>query len=143
MARAALPLAARFAAPLLEIYLNPRITAIHPTELLTRTVEDPLRGINREMARWMQAGHLDLGGVRVSDGLRRYRGRLLVVHSRGDGICDSASALSAVEHAHGPVEVLEVAHPAGERIGHADLFLCDVAPERVFRPIAQFLSSDP
>ncbi len=141
LAAAALPLAARFASPLLKVYLNPRITAIEPTAMLTRTVEDPLRSINREMARWMSTGHLDLDGVSVSRALHRYRGRLLVVHSRGDGICDSASALSALDHVRTPAEVLEVSHPAGEPIGHADLFLCDAAPERVFAPVARFLAT--
>lgn len=139
LARAALPIAARFFRPALGIYLNPAITRLDRAADLVLTVEDPIPSVNREIAAWMRARDLRLDGVDVTAGLGRFDRPLLVVTADGDGICDRASALSAVGATRGPVTVLEVGHPSGERVGHADLFVHDRAAEQVWRPIIDFL----
>jgi pimeloyl-ACP methyl ester carboxylesterase len=132
-----LPVASRLAPALLRVYLNPRITVAD--RRLTETVEDPMPRINRAIGAWMRAGSLELGGVRIREALGAFDRPLLVLHGSGDGIVPGAAALSVVGATSGPVEVERIDHPSGEAVGHADLFVSDIAPERVFRRTAAFL----
>lgn len=143
LARAALPFAARFLRPALGIYLNPAITRLDRAADLCLTVEDPIPSVNRELAGWMRARDLVLDGVDVVRELARFDRPLLVVTADGDGICDRESALSALPIPRGGATHLEVGHQTGARVGHADLFVHDHAPERVYQPIAAFLRGDP
>jgi alpha-beta hydrolase superfamily lysophospholipase len=140
IARHALPWVARGAPGILSIYLNPRITDLRDPEQLTRTVEDPVPALNLAIARWMR-GQLVLGGQPVAPALRRFDRPLLVVHGSGDGVVPRGAALSVVGATSGPVEVALVSHPAGEPVGHADLFVSEVAPEQVFARTARFLAT--
>ncbi len=143
MARAALPFAARFMQPALRIYLNPRITRLDRAADLCLTVEDPIPSINREIAAWIHSRDLVLDGVDVVRELARFDRPLLVVTADGDGICDRGSAMSVAGIPRGPVTHLDVGHHTGQKVGHADLFVHDHAPERVYQPIAAFLNGDP
>ncbi|MEZ4240805.1 MAG: alpha/beta fold hydrolase [Myxococcota bacterium] len=140
-ARHALPVVARAAPWALRVYLNPRITGLGDPVRLTRTVEDPVPSLNRAIGAWMRAGDLQLDGVVVREALAGWEGRLLVVHGSGDGIVPASAALSAVGTTAGPVEVVRVTHPDGQPVGHADLFVSDVAPEGVFAVTARFLTA--
>lgn len=142
LSRFALPIAANLVPSALSIYLNPRITRTRPAHLLTRTVEDPIGDINREVARWMRAGDLVLDGMDVTRALGSFRAPLLVIVGSGDGICPRDAALAALEHTGGPVESLEIHHPDGEPVGHADLFISDIAPSTVFPEVARWLKAD-
>lgn len=139
LTRVALPIVSTVVPILLSIYLNPKITRTRPGRMLTRTVEDPIPDVNREIARWMRGGDLILDGLDVSRALADFRQPLLVVVGSGDGICPRDAALCAVGRTGGPVESLEIAHPDGHPVGHADLFISDLAPTAVFPQIADWL----
>ncbi|MEO0604623.1 MAG: alpha/beta fold hydrolase, partial [Myxococcota bacterium] len=134
----ALPVVSRLVPSALSIYLNPRITDVRMASELTRTVEDPLPVINRALGHWMRSD-LRIQGRPVAPALKRFDRPLLVMYGSGDGIVPREAALSVVGTTRGPVEVLEVEHPDGEPVGHADLFISDVAPTRVFEPVTRFL----
>jgi len=140
----ALPIVSRLLPGALSIYLNPRITDVRAASELTRTVEDPIPGINRALGHWMRRD-LRIHGRPVAPALKRFDRPLLVLFGSGDGIVPREAALSLVGATRGPTEVMEITHPSGEPVGHADLFVSDIAPSRVFEPVTRFLrgSSDP
>ena len=141
-ARFALPLAATLAPAALRLYLNPRITDVGCVDELVRTVEDPVPAINRAIGAWMRS-ELRLADRPVAPALARFVSPMLVVHGSGDGIVGHRAALSAVGATGGPVEVIRVDHPSGQPVGHADMFVSDIAPTQVFEPVARFLAQPP
>ncbi|MEN0063832.1 MAG: alpha/beta fold hydrolase [Myxococcota bacterium] len=134
----ALPIVSRLIPSALSIYLNPRITNVRQASQLTRTVEDPLPAINIAMGKWMRS-ELRIEGRALGPALQRFERPLLVLYGSGDGIVPREAALSVVGATRGPTEVFEVTHPDGEPVGHADLFISDIAPTRVFEPVTRFL----
>ncbi len=138
LARWLLPVGVKAAPKLMSIYLNPALTNTDDASELSRTVEDPDPAVNQELARWIRDRDLTLGGVNVSTSLRNFHRPLLVVVGNGDRICPPEVALAAVDLAGGPTRALRVGTDA-ERVAHADLFISDLAPERIFTPIANFL----
>lgn len=140
LARVALPVAATLVPKALSLYLNPKITRTRPARKLTLTVEDPLPDVNREIARWMRRGDLLLDGIDVTRGLATFRQPLLVIVGDGDGICPRDAALAVVGRTGGPVETLQIAHPDGHPVAHADLFISDIAPTAVFPSVGAWLA---
>jgi pimeloyl-ACP methyl ester carboxylesterase len=137
-ARFLLPVAAKLVPSALSIYLNPRITHTGPVRELVRTVEDPHPRVNRQLAKWIKGKDLRLAGVNVSEALRSFDRPLLVVAGNADRICPAENALAAVSLAGGPATSLVVGRDE-ERVSHADLFISDLSPERVYAPVADWL----
>lgn len=138
-ARLGLPVVRRLLPGALAVYLNPRITHTTPANALSRTVEDPEPLVNRALGRWIKRTDLDIGGVNITRALRSFHRPLLVVAGNGDRICPPETALAALEYVAGPADSLVVGR-RGEHVSHADLFISDIAPLRVFRPIARWLA---
>lgn len=137
--RLALPVASVLAPRLLSLYLNPAITRTRPARKLTLTVEDPIPDVNREIARWMRHADLVLDGLHVTASLSALEAPLLVIVGSGDGICPPEVARSVQGRTGGPVDVVEIRHPDGHPVGHADLFISDIAPDLVYPRVAEFL----
>lgn len=129
----------RHAPGMLGMYMNASHVDLGAASELVRTVEDPVPAVNRDLAAWMKNGHLVLGGVDVTRALARERGPLLTVLSNRDGIVPERAALSAGEAWGGnDVTTLRIGDDA-DWYAHADLFVGNEAPERVFEPIARWL----
>lgn len=141
LARAALPLLAR-SPKLLSIYMNTSIVDVSQAGDLTRTVEDPVPAVNRDIAEWIKQRDLVLRGVNVSHALQQCTIPLLIVLSNRDGIVPAPAALAAAELWGAPseVKVLEVGDDVGW-YAHADLFVSNPAPDTVFTPIASWLKN--
>lgn len=125
---------------LLSIYMNPELVEEDALAEMIRTVEDPNRGVNREIARWLRTRDLIVDGVNVAEGLRRLDNPLLTVLAVGDGIVPRATAAFPF-HQIGSrrKKLLEV----GDReiaMAHADLFVSREVHLRVFRPVAEWLA---
>ena len=137
LARAALPLLAR--APfILSIYMNTEQVDLTYAKELTRTVDDPHPRVNRDIAMWIKARDMVLGGVNVTEALAGVDIPLLVVAANRDGIVPLPTTLSVVDAWGGDAEVLNVGDD-DVWYAHADLFVGDKAPEHVFTPIAKWL----
>lgn len=137
MARAVLPLLAR--TPLLSIYMNIANVDLSAAEQLTRTVDDPHPRVNRDIALWIKARDLVLGGRNVTMALSTEERPLLVVVSNRDGIVPESSALAAREAWGGSdVDVLRVGDDS-TWYAHADLFVGHDSPAAVFQPITDWL----
>lgn len=139
LAELAVPLLARRTPWLLSMYMNPEITDTTAISELVRTVEDPNRHINRQIARWVRAGDLVIRGVNVSEGLRGVDRPLLCIAANGDGVVPpETAAFPYFQVASREKSLLEV----GTReisMAHADLFVSREAHERVFEPLAAWL----
>lgn len=130
----------RHAPGLLGMYMNASHVDLDAASELVRTVEDPVPAVNRDLAAWMKNGDLVLGDVNVTRALGRERGPLLTVLSNRDGIVPERSALSAGEAWGGDdVTTLRIGDDA-DWYAHADLFVGNDAPARVFDPIARWLA---
>lgn len=133
------PRLARHVPWLLSIYINAGVTDLSAIGEMVKTVEDPSRRINRQIANWVRERDLVLGGVNIAEGLARVDRPLLCVLASHDGIVPRATALFPYERcASRDRRLLEV----GDRtlaIAHADLFVSNASQERVFQPIAEWL----
>jgi alpha-beta hydrolase superfamily lysophospholipase len=105
-----------------------------------KTVEDPNRFINRQIARWMRDRDLVVDGVNVTAKLRDLRLPLLCLAANGDGIVPLETARFSFEQIGSPEKSLVVVGDARLSLAHADLFVANAAQELVFKPIAQWLA---
>jgi pimeloyl-ACP methyl ester carboxylesterase len=136
--RSAVPVLLR-APSLLRMYMNAATIDMRCLPDMSRTVEDPDPNVNRDISHWLRDRDLELGGVNVTQAMKRQRLPLLVVLSNRDGIVPESVALSAAEVWGGPdVEVLRVGDE-NNWYAHANLFVADDAPALVFDPIIRWL----
>jgi pimeloyl-ACP methyl ester carboxylesterase len=141
LAGVALPLLARFTPWVLSIYMNPDITDTSAARELVKTVEDPNRHVNREIARWIGTRDLVVRGVNVSDALPKMTSPFLCVLASNDGIVPRETAAFSYEHIGSKDKaILEVGRDE-IAMAHADLFVSSEAHERVFRPLATWLAA--
>jgi pimeloyl-ACP methyl ester carboxylesterase len=140
LAELALPVLVRRLPWVLSIYMNAEITDTSAVSEMVRTVEDPNRHVNRQIARWIRDRDLVLRGVNVSDGLRSLTAPLLCVSAWGDGIVPRPTAEFPYRAAGSPVKKLLEVGAADLAMAHADLFISDEAQIRVFAPIAEWLA---
>lgn len=140
MARMVLPIARRVPA-LLSIYMNTRHVDVNSPDQLVRTVEDPDRRLNKQMARWIQRGDLVVNDLNISDAMASLDVPLMCIYGNADGIVPPAAARSILSLAqHLPVEVLEVGDRAMP-FSHADLFISHHAQKQVFQPLSRWMAS--
>ena len=140
LAELALPLLARRLPWVLSIYMNAEITDTRAASEMVKTVEDPNRHVNRQIAHWIHDRDLILRGVNVSEGLRDVTAPLFCVSAWGDGIVPRRTAEFPYLAVGSPVKkLLEVGAPE-LAMAHADLFISREAQLRVFEPIASWLA---
>lgn len=140
VARVAFPMLARVPG-VLSMYMNTRHIDLSKAQDLVRTVDDPQPLVNRDIAKWIRARDMVLRGINVTDALSEVERPLLVVLANRDGIVPAGCARCAMGAWGGDdAAVLEVGTPE-DWYAHADLFVGDEAPERVFDPIAQWLKA--
>ena len=138
LVRTALPFLRR-APSLLAIYMNTRSIDMDRMREMASTVEDPHPQVNRDIAHWIHDRDLDLGGVNVTRALRSHKLPLMVILSNRDGIVPPRAALSVVPAWGGnDIEVLHVGDDE-DWYAHANLFISNEAPARVFTPITRWL----
>jgi pimeloyl-ACP methyl ester carboxylesterase len=139
LAAFALPRVARYAPWLLSIYMNTDITDVSAAAQMTRTVEDPNRHVNRQLAQWIGQRDLVLDGVDVAARLPAVTNPLLCVLALGDGIVlPETAAFPFPQIGSARKRLVEV----GSRevpMAHADMFVSRQAHQQVFTPIRDWL----
>lgn len=140
LAELALPHMAKRTPWLLSIYMNPDITDTSAASEMVKTVEDPNRHVNRQIAHWIRARDLVLRGVNISDALARVKNPLLCVSALGDGIVPRRTAEFPYLAAGSPDKRLIEVGDAQIAMAHADLFISSEAHRRVFEPLATWLA---
>ena len=138
LAGIAFPIAARLP-KLLGIYMNPKHVDVSAMPEMVNTVDDLHPRVNRDIARWIRARDLVLDGTNVTGAVADVSIPLLIVVANRDGIVPPGAALSARDLWGGrDVEVLHVGDEQ-QWFSHADLFISNDAPRRVFEPMATWL----
>jgi pimeloyl-ACP methyl ester carboxylesterase len=140
LAGAALPLLAKRTPWLLSIYMNAEITDTSAAAEMVRTVEDPNRHVNRQIAHWIKDRDLVLRGVNISDALSHLENPLLCVTARGDGIVPRRTAEFPFRASGSPDKRLLEVGDEQLAVAHADLFISNEAHARVFEPLASWLA---
>lgn len=138
MVRAALPLLQRLPR-LAHLYLNPAHVDLHALHELARTVENPQPRLNRELSEWLAAGSLTVRGRNIAEALHAVTTPLLVTLANRDGIVPTDSVSSVRSRWGGRADELVVGTP-DDWYSHADLFIGNEAPAKVFAPIAAWLT---
>lgn len=139
MARRMLPIALRFPR-LLGVYMNTEHVDLSAMDRLVQTVEDPIGRLNEQIARWVQRGDLEVGGVNVTEGVRGAAVPMLSIYANRDGIVPPSAATSVRTVTDGRAELLEVGD-AATWYAHTDLFVGRTAHARVFAPLAAWLAA--
>ncbi len=139
LARFGLPLMGKRMRWLIGVYLNPEITDVSAASEMARSVEDPNRFINRQIAQWMKDADLFVRGVNVAQGLGSLQNPLLCIFGNGDGIVPPATARFPYERIGSTMKKLVEVGDDSLSLAHADLFISREAHERVFRPIRDWL----
>jgi pimeloyl-ACP methyl ester carboxylesterase len=140
LAERLLPELVRRLPSVLSLYMNPEITDTAAAREMVKTVEDPNRHVNREIARWIAERDLVVRGVNVSEGLARVDNPLLCVLANGDGIVPAETARFAFDHVASREKALLEVGTRDVALAHADLFVSNEAHERVFAPVADWLA---
>jgi pimeloyl-ACP methyl ester carboxylesterase len=140
LAGLALPQLAKRAPWILSIYMNAEITDTSAAAEMVRTVEDPNRHVNRQIACWIRDRDLTLRGVNISESLRALKRPLLCVSALGDGIVPRQTAAFPYLAAGSPDKRLIEVGTDQIAMAHADLFISSEAHARVFEPLAAWLA---
>jgi pimeloyl-ACP methyl ester carboxylesterase len=143
LAASALPHLARHTPWALSIYMNPSITDVSAAEEMAKTVEDPNRHINREIAEWIRRRDLIVRGVNLSEAISGVTQPLLCVLANKDGVVPRETAVFPFNQVRSTAKGLLEVGSATLAMAHADLFVSNEAHERVFRPIAAWLADLP
>jgi pimeloyl-ACP methyl ester carboxylesterase len=134
-----LPLLVRWAPSLLSVYLNAESTDTSQADVMAKTVEDANPTMNREIAEWIARGDLVIRGVNVSRALPGIHRPFLCVVANHDGIVPPRTSRATFDAIGSEDKKLLCVGDERTPIAHADLFLANIAPDRIFRPIADFL----
>lgn len=139
LAEFALPLIARHAPGVLSIYMNPEISDVSAAREMVKTVEDPNRFVNKQIAHWFHDRDLFVRGLNVSEALERIENPVLCVVANRDGIVPPEVARFPFERVASRDKSLLEVGDASMAVAHADLFISNEAHRRVFEPIATWL----
>lgn len=123
----------------LRIYMNPEITDTSAIREMIKTVEDPNRHVNRQIAKWLRHGDLVLRGVNISEALATVDRPLLGILANGDGVVPRETAQFPFLKVGSQVRTLIEVGTDEIALAHADMFISNEAHERVFLPIATWL----
>lgn len=138
LARTILPVAARVPG-LLNVYMSPEICDLSEPATLARTVDDPVPSVNRQIARWIKRGDLILDGRNLTRDCGRVTLPLLTIVAVGDGIVPESTTCSGHDAVASADRTLVYAGSEARPMAHADLFISELAEEKVFEPLARWL----
>ena len=124
---------------LLAPYVNVANVDMHAVHELAATVEDPHPRINQDLARWITERDLVVRGQNLSDAVKKLSQPLLLVVANKDGIVPEGAARPVLSAWGGDDHTLISAGDSEKWFAHADLFIANDAPEKVFHPIAEWI----
>jgi len=142
LCEAALPRIARLTPWLLKIYMNPEIVDTQAAREMVKTVEDPNRYVNREIAEWIRRGDLVVGGLNLAEALPAMEQPFLCVYANGDGIVPPETASFVYRQIGSAQKALLEVGSREVQMAHADMFVSNEAHARVFTPIARWLEEN-
>ncbi len=139
LAEIALPHLVKRAPWLLSLYLNPSITDTAAARQMVKTVEDPNRHINRQLAHWIKDKDLILKGVNISQSIGKVTAPFLCVLANADGIVPKQTAEFSYKKIGSKIKKLIRVGDKETKVAHADLFISSESHEKVFAPLSEWL----
>ena len=139
-AELALPFVARRLPWLLSIYLRIENVDVDKAPILVRTVEDPVPAVNAQVAEWMRSKDLIIDGRNITDEMANFTGPFFCAFGNADGIVPRSTATSAFTAVGSKCKELLELGDDQLRMAHADIYISRYSHERVFRPVADWLS---
>jgi pimeloyl-ACP methyl ester carboxylesterase len=124
----------------LSIYMNPSIVDTRAAQEMAKTVEDPSRHVNRQIAHWIRGRDLVVHGTNISESLASIRTPLLCVCANKDGIVPRATAEFPFRRVSSPSKQLLEVGTHELAMAHADMFVSNEAHARVFMPVSTWLA---
>jgi pimeloyl-ACP methyl ester carboxylesterase len=140
LAEIGLPLISKHVPWLLSIYINPSSSDVSAAREMVKTVEDPNRFVNKQIAEWLARRDLIIRGRNICDGLRDLKMPLLCIAAIHDGIVPRETAEYPYWQAGCTPKELVTVGDDKLSMAHADMFVADVAHAQVFAPITTFLA---
>jgi len=137
IAKYALPILAKVP-KLLHIYIHPEIVDLSKPEILTQTVEDPNRVINRQIATWLKTKDLFIDGKNITELFGKITVPLFLILCKTDGVVPPETALSAL-NTNSKIKEYVVAGNDKVKMAHADMYISRYARQFVFEPLASWL----
>jgi pimeloyl-ACP methyl ester carboxylesterase len=123
----------------LSAYINADIIDSGAASEMAKTVEDPNRHVNRQIACWIRDRDLIVKGQNLSTQIAGLQNPLLCVLAHGDGIVPRRTAEYPYLTVQSPARRLLCVGSKERAMAHADLFVSNGAQEQVFAPIAAWL----
>lgn len=139
ISRVLLPQLARFLPWVLSIYMNPEITDTSAAAELVRTIEDPNRHINRQIAQWVRERDLVLNGINLSEAIANVTQPYMCILANNDGIVPRETAIYPYGTVRSADRALVEVGSREMQVAHADLFISKLVHAHVFAPIADWL----
>lgn len=125
----------------LALYMNADRIDLGTADQLVRTIDNPVPYLNQQIAHWVKQRDLVVRGVNVTEAMAELELPLLCVAANRDGIVPPENVASALDaFGTSDAEVLRVGDD-DNWFAHADLFVNDEAEQRVFAPLATWLTS--
>jgi pimeloyl-ACP methyl ester carboxylesterase len=139
LAKTVLPYVIRHTPWLLSMYINREHVDLDNIEELVKTVEDPNRYVNRQIAKWVADKDLLVRGTNLTHALRSIVTPLLCVVANADGIVPRETAEYCYRHAGSTDKTLLEVGSSDMRLAHADMFISHHAEGIVFAPIRDWI----
>ena len=143
MAELALPLVAGRAPWLLRLYLRAENVDLDKAQVLVRTVEDPVPAVNEQIARWLKDKDLVVDGRNVTGEFHRFGGPFFCLYGNADGIVPQDTAMTAFTHTGSAIREVMALGDDRIKMAHADPYVSRYSHDALFRPMIDWLSSDP
>ena len=138
LAELAFPVALKFPW-LVSIYMHPEIVDTTEYRQMVKTVEDPNRKLNKQLARWIKDKDLIVDGKNLTMEMSKVENPIFCLLSNADGIVAPENAMSVLDAASSKVKDYLVAGNENIKMAHADLFISDYCRSMVFEPLANWL----
>jgi pimeloyl-ACP methyl ester carboxylesterase len=139
LAKFALPRLLQYTPSLLSMYIHREHLDLEKMEELAKTIEDPSRHVNRQIAEWIGKRDLVLGGVNVTHALPKLTAPLLSVVANADGIVPRETAEYPHENVGSSDRTLVHVGTSDVQLAHADMFVSDRSEDLVYKPVCDWL----
>lgn len=139
LAKVALPHLLRHTPWALSMYMNKEHLDASAVDQLAKTVEDPSRHVNRQIAEWIGERDLVLDGVNLTHVLPRIKTPFLSVSANGDGIVPRETTDYTYANIGSRERHAFVVGSSAVKFGHADVFVSDHSDDQLYAPVAAWL----
>lgn len=120
-------------------YMRMEHIDIDRAKMIARTVEDPVRRVNEQIANWVHNKDLLLLGKNLTEEVGTFTGPLFCLYANADGIVPKETALSALQATGSRHKEMLQLGDDRIKMAHADIYISRYSHQHVFDPIIRWL----